>query len=301
MQRILITGATGLVGKEIVKQCHNQNIAVHYLSTSKSKLKDKPNYKGFYWNPSFGEIDVNCFEGVEVIINLAGATIAKRWTNAYKEEILKSRVEALQLLYNTIKTKNITLKHLVSASAIGIYPDSLTQYYDEDFNDFDDRFLAKVVTSWENEADQFKSLNIKVSKIRIGIVLSKQGGALPQLVKPIKWFVGSTLGSGNQWQSWIHIEDLAAIFMYVVNNTFEGIFNGVAPNAVTQREMVKSIAKEVKRPILLPAVPSFVLKFVLGEMSTLVLESQRVSSKKIEDLGFTFKYYQLQPALEDVL
>lgn len=301
MQRVLITGATGLVGQEIVKQCHDQNIAVNYLSTSKTKLEDKANYKGFYWNPSTGEIDVNCFKDVDVIINLAGATIAQRWTKANKEVILNSRVEALQLLFNTIKAENISIKQLVSASAIGIYPDSLTHYYEEDFKDFDDRFLAKVVTSWENEADQFKSLNIKVSKIRIGIVLSEKGGALPQLVKPIRWFVGSALGSGNQWQSWIHIEDIAAIFMYVVKNTIEGTFNGVAPNAMTQKNMVKSIAKVVKRPILLPAIPSFVLKLVLGEMSALVLESQRVSSKKIEDLGFNFKYYQLQPALEDVL
>lgn len=301
MQRVLITGATGLVGQEIVKQCHDQNIAVNYLSTSKTKLEDKANYKGFYWNPSTGEIDVNCFKDVDVIINLAGATIAQRWTKANKEVILNSRVEALQLLFNTIKAENISIKQLVSASAIGIYPDSLTHYYEEDFKDFDDRFLAKVVTSWENEADQFKSLNIKVSKIRIGIVLSEKGGALPQLVKPIRWFVGSALGSGNQWQSWIHIEDIAAIFMYVVKNTIEGTFNGVAPNAMTQKNMVKSIAKVVKRPILLPAVPSFVLKLILGEMSALVLESQRVSSKKIEDLGFMFKYYQLQSALEDVL
>jgi uncharacterized protein len=301
MQRVLITGATGLVGQEIVKQCLDQNIAVNYLSTSKTKLEDKANYKGFYWNPSTGEIDVNCFKDVDVIINLAGATIAQRWTKANKEVILNSRVEALQLLFNTIKAENISIKQLVSASAIGIYPDSITHYYEEDFKDFDDRFLAKVVTSWENEADQFKSLNIKVSKIRIGIVLSEKGGALPQLVKPIRWFIGSALGSGNQWQSWIHIEDIAAIFMYVVKNTIEGTFNGVAPNAMTQKDMVKSIAKVVKRPILLPAVPSFVLKLVLGEMSALVLESQRVSSKKIEDLGFNFKYYQLQPALEDVL
>lgn len=301
MQRVLITGATGLVGQEIVKQCHDQNIAVNYLSTSKTKLEDKAIYKGFYWNPSTGEIDVNCFKDVDVIFNLAGATIAQRWTKANKEVILNSRVEALQLLYNTIKAENISIKQLVSASAIGIYPDSLTHYYEEDYKDFDDRFLAKVVTYWENQADQFKSLNIKVSKIRIGIVLSEKGGALPQLVKPIRWFVGSALGSGNQWQSWIHIEDIAAIFMYVVKNRIEGTFNGVAPNAMTQKDMVKSIAKVVKRPILLPAVPSFVLKLVLGEMSALVLESQRVSSKKIEDLGFNFKYYQLQPALEDEL
>jgi len=301
MKRILITGATGLVGQEIVKQCHDQNIAVNYLSTSKSKLENKPNYKGFYWNPNTGEIDSNCFNKVDAIINLAGATIAKRWTKNYKEEIKNSRVNSLQLLYKTIEEENIAVNHIISASAIGIYPDSLTHYYEEDFNDFDNRFLSEVVTLWEHEADHFKKLNISVSKIRIGIVLSNNGGALPKLVKPIKLFAGSALGNGNQWQSWIHIEDLAAMFLFVLSNKLEGVFNGVAPNAVTQRELVKSIAKVLQRPIILPAVPGFALKIVLGEMSTLVLESQRVSSKKIESLGFYFEFHHLQAALEDVL
>jgi uncharacterized protein (TIGR01777 family) len=301
MKRLLIAGATGLVGQEIVKQCHDQNIAVNYLSTSKSKLENKTNYKGFYWNPKLGEIDRECFNDVDVIINLAGSTIAKRWTDSYKEEIEKSRVDALQLLYKAIENESVPIKHLISASAIGVYPDSLTHYYDEDFKDFDNRFLSDVVRSWEKEANRFKKLNIKVSKIRIGIVLSNKGGALPQLVKPIKLFAGSALGSGNQWQSWIHIKDLAALFLFVMQNKLEGKFNGVAPNAVTQKELVKDIAEAVQRPIILPAVPEFMLKLILGEMSALVLESQRVSSKKIERLGYKFKYYHLKPALEDLL
>ena len=301
MKRLLIAGATGLVGQEIVKQCHDQNIAVNYLSTSKSKLENKTNYKGFYWNPKLGEIDSQCFNDVDVIINLAGSTIAKRWTDSYKEEIEKSRVDALQLLYKAIENESVPIKHLISASAIGVYPDSLTHYYDEDFKDFDNRFLSDVVRSWEKEANRFKKLNIKVSKIRIGIVLSNKGGALPQLVKPIKLFAGSALGSGNQWQSWIHIKDLAALFLFVMQNKLEGKFNGVAPNAVTQKELVKDIAEAFQRPIILPAVPGFMLKLILGEMSALVLESQRVSSKKIERLGYKFKYYHLKPALEDLL
>lgn len=301
MQRVLITGATGLVGQEIAKQCHDQNIPVNYLSTSKTKLEDKANYKGFYWNPSTGEIDVNCFKDVDVIINLAGATIAQRWTKANKEVILNSRVEALQLLFNTIKAENISIKQLVSASAIGIYPDSLTHYYEEDFKDFDDRFLAKVVTSWENEADQFKSLNIKVSKIRIGIVLSEKGGALPQLVKPIRWFVGSALGSGNQWQSWIHIEDLAKLFLFVLKHNLKGVYNGVAPNPVTHREFTKTIAEILNRPIWLPNIPKIMMKLVLGDMHVLLYASQRVSSKKVENLGFNFEYHHLKTAMEDLL
>lgn len=301
MIKVLITGATGLVGQEIVKQCHDQNIVVNYLSTSKSKLKQEDNLRGFYWNPATREIDTSCFKDVKVVINLAGATIAKRWTRDYKSDILNSRVEALKLLYEVIEAENIPVNHIISASGIGIYPDSITNYYDEDFKDFDESFLSKVVTTWEDTVNEFTELNIKVSKIRIGIVLSNSGGALPKLAKPIRWFVGSALGTGKQWQSWIHIEDLAAIFLYVLKYEKEGVFNGVAPNAVTQKEMVKSIARVLERPIILPSVPSFILRLILGDMSALVLESQRVSSKKIENLGFNFKYHHLQPALEDVL
>ena len=301
MKTILITGATGLVGQEIVKQCHANNIAVNYLSTNKSKLEDEPNYKGFYWNPSKNEIDTACFKDVDTIINLAGASISKRWTTSYKQQILNSRVQSLQLLFNTIKNNKIEITHLVSASAIGYYPDSKTNYYEEDFISADDGFLQQVVALWEKEAIAFKHLNINVSLIRIGIVLSINGGALSELVKPIKGFVGSPLGTGKQWQSWIHIEDLVALFLFLINEKHYGVFNAVAPNAVKQKELVKTIAKVLRKPLLLPRVPAFALKQILGEMSAIVLESQRVSSKKIESLGFSFKYHHLKPALEDLL
>ena len=301
MKTILITGATGLVGQEIVKQCLANNIAVNYLSTSKSKLEVKHNYKGFYWNPSKNEIDTACFKDVDTIINLAGASISKRWTDSYKQQLIDSRVQSLQLLFNTIKKEKITINHLVSASAIGYYPDNRTNYYEEDFISTESGFLQEVVALWEKEALSFNNLNINVSLIRIGIVLSKDGGALRELVKPIKGLVGSPLGSGKQWQSWIHIEDLVALFLFVIKEKYSGVFNAVAPNAVKQKELVKTIAKVLKRPILLPRVPAFALKQILGEMSAIVLESQRVSSKKIESLGFSFKYHHLKPALEDLL
>lgn len=301
MQRVLITGATGLVGQEIVKHCHAQNIAVNYLTTNKSKIVSLYNYQGFYWNLGTKEIDMSCFEGVDVIINLAGATVARQWTNAYKAEIINSRVASLQLLFDTIKSERISIKQLVSASAIGIYPDSRTNYYDETSQDIGEGFLAQVVKQWESVALKFKQLNMNVAIVRVGIVLASNGGALPKLVKPIKAFVGSPLGGGGQWQSWIHLEDLAKIFMFTTKNNLSGVYNGVAPNPVKQREFIKAIAKGVKRPVWLPRVPSFVLKLLLGEMSALVLESQRVSAKKLENLGFTFTYNYIQPALEDLI
>ena len=301
MSRVLITGATGLVGQEIVKQCHAQKIHVNYLTTNKSKIVSLYNYQGFYWNPKTGEINDNCFKDVETIINLSGATVSKRWTKKYKTEILNSRLDSLRLLFNTIETNNYSIKQLISASAIGIYPDSRTNYYDETNNVNGDNFLAQVTKQWEAQARNFVALNIKVALVRIGIVLAKNGGALLKLVKPIKAYLGSPLGGGGQWQSWIHVEDLANIFMFINKHKLEGVYNGVAPNPVKQRELIKTIAKVVNRPVFMPKVPSFMLKILLGEMSTLVLESQRVSSKKLEDIGFNYRYNYLLPTLENLL
>ena len=298
---VLITGATGLIGQEIVKKCHTEGINVHYLTTSKSKLSTDTNYKGFYWNPNKYEIDHKCFEGVTAIINMVGASISKRWTNSYKKEILDSRTKTAQLLQDTIKTHNYKIDHVVSASAIGIYPTSLVNYYEETNTEISDSFLGKVVHQWEAAVDGFKDLGCKVAKIRIGLVLAKDGGALPEIVKPIKFGAGAAFGSGKQWQSWIHVKDLAALFVYAVQHRLEGIYNGVAPNAVSNKELTKAAAKVLHRPLLLPNIPKFAMKLVLGEMHILLFESQRVCSKKVESEGFDFKYVNLKPALEDLL
>lgn len=298
---VLITGATGLIGQEIVKQCHAKGINVHYLTTSKSKLSTQTNYKGFYWNPKNNDIDHTCFVGVSAIINMVGATISKRWTNAYKKEILDSRIETAQLLQDTIKTHNYKINQIVSASAIGIYPSSLTNYYDETYTEISDTFLGEVVEQWETVVDGFKPICTKVAKIRIGLVLAKKGGALPEFIKPIKFGAGAVFGTGKQWQSWIHIKDLAALFVYALQNKLDGIYNGVAPNAVTNKELTKLAANLLKRPLILPNIPKRVMKWLLGDMHMLVFQSQRVSSQKIETEGFHFKYANLKPALEDLL
>lgn len=298
---ILITGATGLIGQAIVKQCMEQGFTVHYLTTSKSKIENKPNYKGFFWNPKENFIDEACFDGVETIINLAGASIAKRWTSDYKDTIIDSRINTLSLLYEVLSENKHDVKHVISASAIGGYPDSLTNYYEESFSGYSDSFLGQVVKKWEAEADTFKTLDILVSKIRIGLVLDEEEGALPQIVKPTKLGMGAAFGSGEQWQSWIHIKDLAGVFLYVAKQQLGGIYNGVAPNPVTNNELTKAVASTLNRPLILPNIPKFMMKLVLGEMHILLFESQRVSSKKIEDKGFEFQYVNLKPALEDLL
>ena len=300
--RVLITGATGLIGNKIVQLCLKNDIKVSYLSTSKSKIQNKENYQGFYWNPKTLEIDKKCLENVDAIIHLAGATISKRWTESYKKEILNSRKVTTQLLFSTLVAEDHDVKQIISASAIGIYPDSLVNYYDEDYNDINETsFLSKVVKVWEQEVDAFSKLGIMVSKVRIGLVLAKDDGALPQMVKPIKMGVGAAFGSGEQWQSWIHNTDLANLFLYVLQRKLNGVYNGVAPNPITNQELTKTIASVLNKPLFLPNIPKFVMKLVLGEMHKLLFESQRVSSKKIEDKGFDFKYNNLKPALENLL
>lgn len=301
MSKILITGATGLVGQAIVNHSLKQGISINFLTTNKEKIVSQPYYRGYYWNPDSSEIDLDCFKEVDTIINLAGASIGKRWTPSWKKQLIDSRIKSLQLLYKSIKENNLHIKQLISSSAIGYYPNSLTNFYDESYIGKADSFLSKLVYDWEVEADLLNELNIKVAKLRIGIVLAPKGGALEKLSTPIRNYVGASLGSGNQWQSWIHIDDLVNLFMFVSNHNLEGVFNGVAPNPVTQQTFTKSIAKTLKRPLILPRAPSFLLRIMLGEMSEIVLASQRVSSKRIENLGFKFKYNTVDVALEDLL
>lgn len=300
--KVLITGATGLIGKEIVKRCHEQDISVNYLTTSKDKIENQVNYKGFYWDPKKDIIDNDCFKDVDAIINLAGASISKRWTKIYKKTIIESRVKSLQCLKNGLsKIKNHHVKQIVSASAIGFYPDSLTKYYDESCMKQSPTFLGEVVSAWESAVDEFSELGLLVSKVRIGLVLDANEGALPQMAEPIKYGMGSTFGSGEQWQSWIHVCDLSRIFVYIIQNELEGIYNGVAPNPITNTELTKAIAKTLHKPLFLPNIPKYLMKLILGEMHILLFESQRVSSKKIEDDGFDFTYSNVHPALEAIL
>lgn len=298
---ILITGATGLIGEEIIRCCVKKKYKVNYLTTSRDKVNRNENINGFYWNPSSGEIDLNCFNGVNAIINLAGSSISKKWTAKYKKKIISSRIQSIELLKKGLGAVNHKIESIVTASAIGIYPDSYNNYYNERETNVDDSFLGEVVNKWEDKADDLAIDNIKVSKIRIGLVLSNQGGALPQIIKSMKLYAGAVFGNGKQWQSWIHINDLARLFLFVLENKFEGIYNGVAPNPVTNEKLIEEISKTLKKPLLLPNIPQFVMKLVLGEMSYLLFASQKVSSKKIEDLGFLFYYSNLSSSLQIIL
>lgn len=299
--RILITGATGLVGSSIVALCRERQIPVNYLTTDREAVTNSEDYRGFYWNPSDRQINPACFEGVSAIINLAGSPISKRWTKSRKRVILASRLDSLKTLAKGIEEAGRErLSSIVSASAIGIYPDSLSQFYTEDEAAVDESFLGEVVAAWENEADTLKKFCPRVAKVRIGLVLSADGGALPQLATPVRYYAGAAFGSGQQWQSWIHIDDLARMFLFIIDHKLEGIYNGVAPNPVTNNKLVREIAEVLGKPLVLPNIPEFLMRILLGKMADVLFASQRVSSRKIEDQGFDFNYANICRALQNL-
>ncbi|MGX7668232.1 TIGR01777 family oxidoreductase [Flavobacterium pedocola] len=299
--KILITGATGMIGKELVSLLLQNGISVHYLTTSKKKIEGEPHYQGFFWDPQKGIIDENCLLGVDAIIHLAGANIAKRWTNSYKQEIIESRILTSDLLFKALKSNPNGVKQIISASAIGIYPSSLDKLYTEADTEISPTFLGTVTEKWEDSVEKFKRLNISVCKLRIGLVLSNDGGALPQMVKPVKSGMGAAFGTGKQMQSWIHIHDLATMFLFAVLNNWDGVYNAVAPHPVTNTELITTISKTLDKDMFLPNVPKFMMKLMLGEMHILLFESQNVSAQKALDNGFQFKYKILEKALDSLL
>lgn len=299
--KILITGATGMIGNELVSLLLQNGISINYLTTSKKKITDEPRYQGFYWNPQEGKIDENCLLDVDVIIHLAGASISKRWTRAYKQEIIESRILSSNLLYKVLKNNPHQVRQLISASAIGIYKDDLTTVYTEDATAVDDSFLGTVVVKWEQSVDKFRLLNIQVCKIRTGLVLSKKAGVLAEMLKPIQLGLGAPFGSGKQYQSWIHIYDLVHLYYYAVKNGWEGVYNAVAPKPVTNEELTVKIANQVQKPLFMPNIPQFLMKLMLGEMHMLLFTSQNVSASKAIEAGYDFKFKTIDAALKDLL
>jgi uncharacterized protein (TIGR01777 family) len=297
MAKILITGGSGLVGTQLSEQLTKDGHEVSHLS----RTIGGSNYPTFKWDLKKGFIDEEAFVGLDHIIHLAGAGVAdERWTEKRKKLILDSRVDGVRLLYDYVSKLDVKLKSFVSASAIGIYGGDTGDVLLKEDSPYGNDFLAEVVKSWEAETDTFSKIT-KVAKVRIGIVLSEKGGALPEILKPIKLYAGAPLGTGEQYLSWIHINDLCAIFAYVVSENLQGVYNATAPNPVTNEAMTKAIAKTVNKPLILPNVPSFVMKLMLGEMAQIVLGGNKVSGEKIIKTGFRFEYDQLQDALRDLL
>lgn len=298
-KNILITGASGLIGKELTALLQTKDYVVSHLG----RKNNNKNIPSFVWDINKQHVDPKAMQSSSVVVHLAGAGVAeKRWTTERKKEILESRTLSTRLLCNSLKEGNHAVDTVVCASAIGFYGfhDESNALHEDDKPGFD--FLADVVKQWEKEADAIATLGIRLVKIRIGVVLSKDGGALKEMAKPVKFFVGSPLGSGEQYISWIHINDLCAIFLKAIeDNSMHGAYNAVAPNPVTNRTLTQYIATTLHRPLLLPAVPGFALKLILGEMADLVLRGSNVSAQRILNTGFTFQYTNAEEAVKNLL
>jgi uncharacterized protein (TIGR01777 family) len=295
---ILLTGGSGLIGKSLTKLLLAKGYVVSHLSRSPGK---NPRVKTYLWDVHTGQIDAACIDGIDTIIHLAGAGVAeKRWTNKRKKELVESRTKSIRLIYELLKSKQHKVTSVISASATGYYGDRGDMLLTEDSKPADD-FLAECCIAWEKAVDEGEELGLRIVKFRTGVVLNKKGGALPQMATPVKWYVGSPLGDGKQWIPWIHWHDVEKLYLYaIMNNKLSGTFNMVAPVPVTNEEMTRAVAKQLHKPLWAPKVPEFVLDVLLGEMSSIVLGSTKVSPQKIEETGFKFGYPELEGALKEI-
>jgi uncharacterized protein (TIGR01777 family) len=291
MARILITGGTGLVGKRLTQLLIDKNHEVLILS------RNPKNENEFKWDIVKNYIDEKAFKNIDFIIHLAGAGIAdERWTKKRKQVIIDSRVKTANLLFEKVNALKLELKGFISASGIGYYGaiTSKTIFKETDKSGSD--FLAEVCQKWEAAAHQFSKINIPITILRTGIVLAAKGGALEKMKTPVI----SPSGSGKQYIPWIHIDDLCQMYIQSIEANLIGIYNAVSLEHQTSITFSKTLAKSIKRPYLGIGVPAFMLKILFGELAVILLEGSRISTKKIEKNGYSFRFKTLKKALNNL-
>ncbi len=301
MKSILITGGTGLIGSKLIKNLDKGKYKIYILS--RRTYSDSKGVHYIKWNPKKSKLDLSKIKNIDTIINLAGESIdGSRWTNNYKRKILESRVNSTKLLFEKIKKMNIHPKSIISASATGYYKNNTLEPQNESSNPGDD-FLSDVVVKWEKEVLKFKSIGIRTTIFRIGLVLSKDGGVLKKLYPIFKLFLGVPIGSGNQIISWIHEKDMIDLIVKAIeDDNFDGIYNAVAPERINNKEFTKSLSKALGRfsyPNVIKA-PSLIIKLIFGEQSNLVLNGLNVTSKNLSKVKFIFKFSKLDSALSEI-
>lgn len=304
MATILITGGTGLVGRELSSFLITQGYDVVWLSrkAGETRIAGKT-IPILAWNPQQGSIDDRAIELADHIINLAGAGVAdKRWTARRKQEIVDSRVKSGELLTAALARIPHKVKTFIQPSAIGWYgPDTANSKVNGGFIESDPcypGFLGDTCKAWEESITGIHAMGIRVVTFRLGIVLSGQGGAYREFSKPLKMGVATIMGSGKQMVSWIHVHDLCRMFLYAIETpSLAGVYNAVAPSPVSNEVLVRTIAQHMRKRFLAIKIPALLLKLVLGEMSIEVLKSATVSSAQIQKAGFVFLYPNLNSAL----
>ncbi len=297
MAIILITGGTGLVGKALSQELL---VAGHEVRILSRHPQSDSAIKQFYWNVDEKEIDENAFENIEHLVHLAGEGVAdKRWAPERKAKIISSRVDSFKLVASVIIKKNIHLKSLIGASAIGFYGMQTTPAI---FNETDlsySDFLSEVCVKWENVYHSLLNHTNKLVVFRIGLVLAKNGGALKKMLPLFKLGLGSAFGDGKQYMPWIHLDDLVnTMGEALFNDQYNDTYNLVASEHVTNKEFSQQLAHACHKPLFMPSTPAFILKLVLGDMATILLTGSRVSNQKLRDTGYVFKYPTLDEALK---
>lgn len=300
MSTILITGGSGLIGSALVPMLLEAGHDVRIIGRSVARRSSVP---GFKWDIGKMTMDEAALDGVTHIIHLAGAGIAdERWTDKRKQEILESRVMPMKLLADTLKRRGQRLEAFITASGIGYYGAVTTDIIYKEERDPANDFLGKTCQLWEEAVCLFDDIADREVRLRTGIVLDPKGGALAKLMLPARFGLAASLGSGEQWMPWIHIEDMCRIYKMVVeDDTISGAFNAVAPHHATQQQMLAAISKAMGKPFFLPGVPKVLTRIAMGDMALMLTEGSRVSSEKLENTGFVFKYPVLDVALESLV
>jgi uncharacterized protein len=295
---LTMTGASGLIGRKLLKNLGGAGHKLTVLSRH-AGTNVPPNVTVAVWDPVKGPAPESALRGAGAVVHLAGEPVGQRWNDEVKRRIRESRVTGTRNLVETLRKMAEPPRILVSASAIGYYGSRGDEVLREDSVP-GNGYLAEVCEAWEREAEAAVALGIRVVRIRIGIVLDAKGGALHQMLPPFRMGVGGRLGDGRQWMSWIHLEDLVAMFQYVLENPVSGAWNGAAPAAVSNADFTRALASALHRPAIFP-VPVFALKLLFGEMSEVLMGSQRVLPAAAEASGFRFRFPELAGALENVL
>lgn len=298
METILITGGSGLIGKHLTALLLQEGYTVNHLSR---KVRQNSAVKTFEWNPEKNFVEEDALQRADHIIHLAGASVAEYWTAGYKKELLSSRVKSAEVIFDFLSQHPNKVRSFISSSAVGYYGDGGENWLHEEDERGSD-YLAEICIHWEGAAKKFEALNKRVSIIRTGIVLAKDGGPLPPLVLPIRFGIAPIFGNGKQFYSWIHIEDLCRMYLFALRNeSLHGAYNGVAPGPVRFKELLNAVAKAAgKRKLNFP-VPPFLLELFLDGFGNSLLGSLRCSSKKIEEAGFQFQHRELDEALNKIL
>lgn len=296
--KILLTGGTGLIGTRLTEILLNKGYRVCHLV----RFPKQSQVEACRWDPQTKYIDRNALAGVDIVIHLAGLDVSqKRWNAGVKNEILESRAGTARFLREFLENQPERPRAFISASGVNYYGVSnVGRHYDESDKAGRD-FMSRVTVLWEQEAEAFSQLGMRTAAIRTGMVLSAEGGALKKLALPVRFCVGSPLGSGQQMVSWIHIDDLCAIYLRAIEDEqFRGPYNAVAPYPVTNEAFINELARVLKKPLWAPNVPEFVVRLVAGEVADIVLEGAAVAPRRLLDVGFSFQYPTLPGALENL-